>query len=205
MQKFFIDGQSGKIETILTEPSIPPRGVAVISHPHPLKGGTMDNKVVYTLFNSVLALGFIAVKFNFRGVGKSEGVFDNGVGEVEDAIAVTQAVQNQFYLQFGDLPLLLAGFSFGGGIQIQAAPRLNPQSIILVAPSIPKTDTQRLVEAVENILIIHGDKDEIIPLQTTLDWAAPYTLPIVVVPGAEHFFHGKLTVLKHIIHNFQKL
>ncbi|GJL74100.1 alpha/beta hydrolase [Nitrosomonas sp.] len=204
MHKFFIDGPAGRIETILAEPQTSPRGIAVIAHPHPLHGGTMDNKVVYTLFNSTLELGFIAVKFNFRGTGESEGIFDNGIGEVDDVAAVTQAVQNQFGGHSGKMPLLLAGFSFGGGVQLRAAERLNPQSLILIAPSIQNTNTPPLHEIREHTLIIHGDKDDIIPLNTMLDWAAPYSLPIVVIPGAEHFFHGNLTLLKRIIHKFHK-
>lgn len=205
MHKFFIDGPAGKIETILAEPKIRPKGIAVIAHPHPLHGGTMDNKVVYTLFNSTLELGFIAVKFNFRGVGESEGIFDHGTGEVDDVAAVTQTIQNQFHDHSSEMPLLLAGFSFGGGVQLRAAERLNPQSLILIAPSIQQTNTPSLQEIREHTLIIHGNKDEIIPLNTVLDWAAPLSLPIVVVPGAGHFFHGNLTLLKRIIHKFHKI
>lgn len=202
MQNFFIDGPAGKIETILAEPKTAVKGIAIIAHPHPLYGGTMDNKIVYTLFNSTLNLGFIAVKFNFRGVGKSEGDFDNGFGEIDDVIAVTQNVQQQFHDHAGDLPLLLAGFSFGGGIQLHAAERLNPKSLILVAPSAQKMNAPLPNEKIKQTLIIHGDQDDIIPLNTVLEWAAPQSLPIVVIPGAEHFFHGKLTVLKRVIQNF---
>lgn len=199
MQTFFIEGPAGRIETILAEPKTHPSGIAVVAHPHPLHGGTMDNKVVYTLFNSVLELRYIAVKFNFRGVGKSEGVFDNGIGEVEDVIAVTQSIQSQFTDHTGDLPLLFAGFSFGGGIQIRAAERLNPRSLVLVSPSLRHVGAPRIPASVENTLIIQGDKDDIVPLNTILDWATPQSLPIVIIPGAEHFFHGKLNVLKRVI------
>ncbi|MCB1948104.1 MAG: alpha/beta hydrolase [Burkholderiales bacterium] len=205
LQNFFIEGSAGKIETVLAEPRELPKGIAVIAHPHPLHGGTMDNKVVYTLFNSMLELGFIAVKFNFRGVGKSEGMFDNGIGETEDIVTVTQTIQHQFDHHLHDKPLLLAGFSFGGGVQLRAVERLNPQSLVLVAPSIQTADTTASCEGVEQVLIIQGDQDEIIPLTTILDWATPHTLPIVVIPGAEHFFHGKLTILKRTIHRFMKI
>ncbi|SEQ76365.1 hypothetical protein SAMN05421690_100172 [Nitrosomonas sp. Nm51] len=205
MQKFFIDGPAGKIETVLAEPRDLPKGIAVIAHPHPLHGGTMDNKVVYTLFNSMLELGLVAVKFNFRGVGKSDGSFDNGIGETEDIVAVTQTIQHQFSHQLRDKRLLLAGFSFGGGVQLRAAERLNPQSLVLVAPSIQQTaDAAVSCSNVEQVLIIQGDQDEIIRLTTILNWATPHTLPIVVIPGAEHFFHGKLAVLKRTIHSFLK-
>jgi len=210
LQRFFIDGPAGKIESVLAEPDIHPKGIAVIAHPHPLHGGTLDNKVVYTLFNSVLELGYIAVKFNFRGVGKSEGIFNEGIGETEDVIAVTHSIQNQFADHAGHLPLLLGGFSFGGGVQIQAAQRLNPESLILVAPSLRhvkgnvegQAGVPHLPEKVKRALIIQGDKDDIVPLDTTLEWATVQTLPIVVIPGAEHFFHGKLTILKQTILNY---
>lgn len=199
MRKFFIEGPAGRIETILAEPARIPSGIAVVAHPHPLHGGTMDNKVVYTLFNSVLELGYIAVKFNFRGTGNSEGAFDHGIGEVEDAVAVVQSIKNQFIDHAGDLPLLLAGFSFGGGVQIQAAERLNPESLILVSPSLKHVGALNIPTNVKNTLIIQGDKDDIVPLNTILDWAAPQSLPVVIIPGAEHFFHGKLNILKRVI------
>ena len=204
MHTFFIDGPAGKIETVLAEPeNQQPKGIAVVAHPHPLYGGSLDNKVVYTLFNSALELGYIAVKFNFRGVGKSEGNFDNGIGEVEDVIAVTKSIQNQFDSHTADLPLLLSGFSFGGGVQIQAAQRLNPELLILVAPSLRHVSSPQLASIeVNRTLIIQGDKDDIVPLDKTLEWATVQTLPIVVIPGAEHFFHGKLTVLKQTILNY---
>ncbi len=199
MRKFFIEGPAGRIETILAEPATIPSGIAVVAHPHPLHGGTMDNKVVYTVFNSVLELGYIAVKFNFRGTGNSEGAFDHGIGEVEDVVAVAQSIQNQFIDHAGDLPLLLAGFSFGGGVQIQVAERLNPRSLILVSPSLRHADVLKVPENVKNTLIIQGDKDDIVPLNAILDWAAPQCLPVVIIPGAEHFFHGKLNMLKRVI------
>lgn len=200
-----INGPAGKIEAILAEPKTQPKGIAVVAHPHPLHGGTMDNKVVYTLFNSALTQEFIAVKFNFRGVGKSEGTFDNGIGEVEDVIAVSQTIQHQFADHADDLPLLLAGFSFGGGVQIQAAERLNPKSLVLVAPSLKYVSIPAIPDNIEHTLVIQGNRDEIVPLNTTIDWATPQSLPIVVIPGAEHFFHGKLTVLKQVIQNFHRI
>lgn len=199
MRKFFIEGPAGKIETVLAEPTTLSSGIAVVAHPHPLHGGTMDNKVVHTVFKSVLELGYIAVKFNFRGTGNSEGAFDHGVGEVEDAVAVAQSIQNQFIDRAGNLPLLLAGFSFGGGVQIQAAEQLNPESLILVSPSLRHVGVRNIPAHVRNTLIIQGDKDDIVPLDAILDWAAPQSRPVVIIPGAEHFFHGKLNMLKHVI------
>jgi uncharacterized protein len=202
IQKFFVDGPIGKLETILGEPESTPIGIAIIAHPHPLHGGTMDNKIIYTLFHSLLELGFIAVKFNFRGVGESEGVFDNGIGEIEDTVTVTNAIRSQYSNHLPRMPLLLAGFSFGGGIQLHAAVELKPEYLILVAPSVKNLNAPPVLEQTKHVLIIHGEHDEIVNIKTIFDWAAPQSLPVVIIPGAEHFFHGKLTILKQTILNF---
>jgi alpha/beta superfamily hydrolase len=211
-QKKFIDGPAGKLETVLAEPERDtPRGIAVIAHPHPLFGGTMDNKVVHILFKALLELGFITVKFNFRGVGQSKGTRnpgnDIGAGETGDVIAVAETIKKQFDARFdAPLPLLLAGFSFGGAIQVHAAHKLAPQKLVLVAPSVDRLSVPPLTPAtkhergpIPDVLIIHGDQDEVVFLKTVLDWAAPQELPVVVVPGAEHFFHGRLHILKRIV------
>ena len=202
-QKFFIAGPAGRLETVLAEPdSAPPCGIAVIAHPHPLYGGTMDNKIVHTLFKVLLELGFATVKFNFRGVGKSDGAYDNGAGEVEDVLAIVAAIRNHHAIRFADLPLLLAGFSFGGAIQAHAAQRLNPQQLLMVAPAVERLKAPPVAGHAENILIIHGDQDDVVPLQSVLAWAAPQELPVVVIPGAEHFFHGRLHILRRIVLDF---
>ena len=198
-QKFFIDGPAGKLEVILGEPESMPRGIAIIAHPHPLHGGTMDNKVIHTLFTTLLELEFITAKFNFRGVGKSEGNFDHGIGEIEDVITVTQTIRSQFSNHSTDLPLLLAGFSFGGAIQLHAAERLNPKYLILIAPSVANLNAPTVPETTQYALIIQGDKDDIVSPDTLLAWATPKSQPIVLIPGAEHFFHGKLVILKQVI------
>lgn len=211
-QSFLIDGPAGKLETVLAEPdSGQPRGIAIVAHPHPLYGGTMNNKVVYTLFKALLELGFIAVKFNFRGVGQSGGTHnpgENGAGETEDVVAVAESIKNQFAARFdGPPPLLLAGFSFGGAIQAYAARRLKPERIIMVAPAVERLSAPPLLapgvkhgtESAPVVLIIHGDQDDVVPLKSVLDWAAPQELPVVVVPGAEHFFHKRLHILKRIV------
>lgn len=172
----------------------------------------MNNKVVHTLFKALLELGFIAVKFNFRGVEQSEGNRysgnDNGAGEIEDVLAVVETIRNQFTSSVNDAPaLVLAGFSFGGAIQAYAAQRLRPQKLIMVAPPVERLNVPPLahpgakhdIEPIPDILIIHGDQDDVVPLKTVLDWAAPQELPVVVVPGAEHFFHGRLHILKRIV------
>lgn len=202
IQNFFVDGPIGKLETVLAEPDSAPIGIAIIAHPHPLYGGTMDNKIIYTLFHSLLELGFIAVKFNFRGVGKSEGIFDSGIGEIEDAVTVTNAIRNQYSNHLPRMPLLLSGFSFGGGIQLHAAVQLKPEFLVLVAPSVNNLNSPYVQEQTKNTLIIHGEHDEIVSIKTIFDWAAPQSLPVVIIPGAEHFFHGKLPILKQTILNF---
>lgn len=200
LQQVFINGSAGKLETVLAEPENGRRGLAVIAHPHPLYGGTMDNKIVHTLFNTLLKLGFICAKFNFRGVNNSTGAHDHGIGEIDDVVAVAETIRNQF-TDYSDT-LVLAGFSFGGAIQIHAAKRLNPQHLILVAPSVANLNAPPVTQFCENTLIIQGDQDDIVPLQTVLTWAAPQSLPVTVVPGAEHFFHGNLLIIKSIVLNF---
>ena len=202
-QRFFIDGPAGQLETVLAEPdSAHPggiAGIAVIAHPHPLYGGAMDNKIVHTLFKAFLEMGFATVRFNFRGVGKSDGTYDMGVGEVEDVLAVTGAIRSQFSTRFDNLPLLLAGFSFGGAIQAHVAQRLNPQKLVMVAPSVERLKAPPVVGHAASTVIIHGDRDDVVPLKSVLDWAAPQELPVVVIPGAEHFFHGRLHILRRIV------
>ncbi len=184
---------------VLAEPDLSPRGIAVIAHPHPLFGGTMDNKIVHTLFNTVLGLGFISVKFNFRGVGKSDGVHDEGVGEIEDVVSITHYIQNHFTMQHGEQALLLAGFSFGGAIQAHAAQLLKPQHLVLVAPSVERLNAPAVVDHAKNTLIIHGDQDDVVSLQSVLDWATPQSQAVVIVPDAEHFFHGRLADIKQVV------
>ena len=213
IQKTFIDGPAGKLETILAEPtSGHARGIAVVAHPHPLYGGTMNNKVVHTLFKSFLELGFIAIKFNFRGVEQSEGELNSGdntsAGEADDVLAVAETAKIRFAERFATpVPLLLAGFSFGGAVQAYAAQRLKPQTIVMVAPAVQRLKAPPIIRPeVKNreglaprVLIIHGDRDDVVALTSVLEWAAPQELPIVVVPGAEHFFHRRLHILKHIV------
>ena len=198
-QKFFIDGPAGKLETVLGEPDSAPKGIAVIAHPHPLHGGTMDNKVVHTLFSALLELEFITVKFNFRGVGRSEGSFGQGAGEIEDAVTVTQMIRNQFSHQITNIPLLLAGFSFGGAVQLHAAEKLAPEFLLLVAPSVVNLRAPPVPETARYTLIIHGDKDDVVLPEAVLGWAEAAMQPVLIVPGAEHFFHGKLALLKRLV------
>lgn len=190
-----VQGPAGRLEVAVDEPAVSPRGVAVLCHPHPVHGGTMDNKVIQTLARTFVALGHRAVRFNFRGVGESQGQWDEGVGEVDDALAVIAA-------QRGDtaLPLALAGFSFGGYVAAQAAARLAAtapaQRLVLIGPA---TATFPVPAVAPNTLVIHGEADDVVPLQATLDWARPQGLPVVVLPGVGHFFHGQLTRLRDLV------
>ncbi|MCC6916932.1 alpha/beta family hydrolase [Nitrosomonas sp.] len=198
-QKCFVTGPAGRLETVIMLPEGPPCGLAVVAHPHPLYQGSMDNKIVYILSRAFIEQQYITVKFNFRGVGASEGSYADGKGEVEDVIAVTRAMREQYDTGPEPLPLILAGFSFGGGVQAHAAQQLKPHRLVLVAPSVERLHAPPVADHAQHILVIQGDQDTIVPLQSVLHWATPQILPVTVIPGAEHFFHGKLHVLKNII------
>ena len=196
-----IAGPAGAIECAIDEPADVPRGLAVICHPHPQAGGTLDNKVVQTLARAFAQLGLRSVRFNFRGIGASEGAWDGGRGEVEDALAVIAAYRHGAEAEAGlALPLVLAGFSFGGYVAAEAARRLpegaKASRLVLVAPS---TQKERVPAVPSDTLVVHGDADDVVPLAATLDWARPQSLPVTVLPGAGHFFHGQLTLLKNIV------
>jgi alpha/beta superfamily hydrolase len=149
----------------------------------------MDNKVVATLARAFLQCGWRAVRFNFRGIGGSGGTWDEGRGEVDDAIAVAAAMREP------GQPLALAGFSFGGFVASHAAATLHPERLVLVAPA---TANFPVAAVPADTLVIHGEADDVVPLVATLDWARPQGLPVVVVPGGGHFFHGQLQLLKSI-------
>lgn len=189
-------GPAGPLDLAIDDPAggAPARGVAVICHPHPLHGGTMDNKVAQTLARAFVQLGYRAVRFNFRGVGGSGGAWDAGRGEVDDALAVVAAQRDPA------LPLALAGFSFGAYVASQAGARLAPEApaerLVLVGPA---TVNFEVATVPPGTLVIHGESDEVVPLSATLDWARPQALPVVVVPGVGHFFHGQLSLLKSIV------
>jgi hypothetical protein len=191
-------GGAGKVEAIIDAPAIAPCGIALIAHPHPLYGGTLDNKVVQTLAKTFMELGWIAVRPNFRGVGASQGAHDHGDGETEDMLAVAR----QAATRFGELPLALAGFSFCAYVQTRVAKRMNPYRMVLVAPPAGMVSGTRsyVTEAVPaDTIVIHGEKDETVPLANVFDWARPQELPIVVIPGADHFFHRRLHLIRNIV------
>jgi alpha/beta superfamily hydrolase len=189
-----VAGPAGAIECALDAPTGEALGVAVICHPHPVHGGTMDNKVVQTLARAFLQTGWRSVRFNFRGVGGSQGVWDDGRGEVDDALAVIAAQRESA------LPLMLAGFSFGAYVAAQAASRLaedaKPKRLVLVGPS---TQKQQMPAVAPDTVVVHGETDDVVPLSATLDWARPQSLPVIVLPGVGHFFHGQLGLLKNVV------
>lgn len=193
-QRLTMPGPAGALEIVIDTPDDTPRGVAVVCHPHPLQGGTLDNKVAATLARAFVQLGYRAVRLNFRGVGASEGQWDEGRGEVDDALAVIAAQRDP------SLPLALAGFSFGGYVASQAASELpegqKAIGLVLVGPSTLK---QKVPPVPEGTVVIHGEADDVVPLSATLDWARPQSLPVVVIPGAGHFFHGQLPLLKTLV------
>ena len=196
-----VAGPAGAIECAVDLPAAPHAdallGTAVICHPHPQQGGTMDNKVVMTIARAALQLGWRTVRFNFRGVGSSEGTFDEGNGEALDL----QSVVREFAPEG---PLALAGFSFGAFVTVSALQALwserEVRALVLVGTAASRFQVPPLpVESHERALVIHGEKDETVPLGAALDWARPQSLPITVVPGVEHFFHGQLPLLKTLV------
>jgi len=192
-ERLTVPGPAGPIEVVRNVPGPAVRGVALVCHPHPLQGGTLDNKVVQTLARTFFGLGYVAVRFNFRGVGQSAGTFDEGNGETDDALAVLADTR----ARFGDsLPVALAGFSFGSYVQTRVAERVASERLVLVAPAVRRFAVGAV--APESI-VIHGDEDDVVPLADVLAWARPQQLPIVVFPGCGHFFHGRLPQLSRIV------
>ncbi len=182
----------GLIETLVETPSGVARGLALIAHPHPLHGGSLDNKVATILARAALACGLVAVRPNFRGVGASTGTFDHGIGETEDLLAVA----NEMGRRHPQLPWSLLGFSFGAYVQHRLASRLEAQRLILVGPAVtlypfgpPPVPTT----------IVHGEADELIPLAQVEAYARQHAIPLIVLPAAGHFFHGQLIALRETV------
>ena len=197
-QDFFIAGEVGQLECKLDLPSdSTPRGIALLAHPHPLYGGTMDNKVIQTLARAFTTLDYVSVRMNFRGVGASAGVHDAGVGETND-MALLHAYMTQ---QYPHLPVALAGFSFGTFVQAQLQQRLialhtPAERLALIGTAAGKW---QLPEVAADTILIHGEEDDTIPLSDVLNWARPQDIPVIVIPGADHFFHRKLHHIKQLI------
>ncbi|MEO7400150.1 MAG: alpha/beta fold hydrolase [Polaromonas sp.] len=200
-RKSTIQGPVGALEIALDAPAGEPRGVAVIAHPHPLFGGTLDNKVVQTLARAFVQSGWTAVRFNFRGVGGSAGSHDEGRGELEDLLAV---VQHAAPAGDGQAALALAGFSFGAFVTTHAFERLNAsrpvEKLVLVGTSVSRAPAAPIEPAAHlKTLVVHGEQDDTVLLSAVLDWARPQALPVTVVPGVGHFFHGQLPLLKNLV------
>ena len=193
-RRITVAGPAGALECAVDAHAHPGPGLALVCHPHPLHGGTMDNKVVQTLARAFVQLGYTAVRFNFRGIGASAGLWDEGRGEVDDALAVVAALRG------AGQPLVVAGFSFGGYVASQVAARLpdaeRAERVVLVAPAVRNFD---VAPVSADALVVHGEADDVVPLAALLDWARPQSLPVTVLPGAGHFFHGQLPVLKQIV------
>jgi len=196
-QRQRIAGSAGAIELLVDSPVGAPIGVAVLSHPHPLFGGTMDNKVVQTLARAFVQCGWQAVRFNFRGVGASEGQYDEGRGERQDLLSVLGQMAPSG-------PLALAGFSFGAFVTSHAVARLVGQrdlrQVVLVGTAASRFEVAPVPPELHEVtLVIHGEADDTVPLSAVMDWARPQSLPVLVIPGGGHFFHGQLPMLKNLI------
>jgi alpha/beta superfamily hydrolase len=180
---------------VVQDPGVERKGVALIAHPHPLHGGTLDNKVVQTLAKAFYSVGYAALRMNFRGVGESEGVYDEGRGEVEDFSALASFAQENF----PGTEVALAGFSFGGYVAAALATRMKVNRLVLVAPAVGRFPVPSVAPG---SLVVHGEEDDVVPFKDVLDWARPQSLPIVTFPGAGHFFHGLLVPLQKIVHDY---
>lgn len=196
-ERFSLTGAAGLIEALRDRPVGTPKGVAVIAHPHPLFAGTMDNKVVQTLARAFVQSGWEAIRFNFRGVGASEGVHDAGRGEAQDLVEVVRQVAPHG-------ALALAGFSFGAFVTTHAVASLwdegRVEKVVLVGTAASRFEPAQLPAAAhERTLVVHGEADDTVSLQSVMDWARPQILPVTVVPAGGHFFHGQLPLLKGLV------
>jgi alpha/beta superfamily hydrolase len=198
---FHIDGPAGRLEALLecaqdTEPA----GCAVVCHPHPLHGGTMQNKVAHTLARSFAGIGFAALRFNFRGVGESEGRFDDGNGEVDDVLAALRWMR----AELPDLPLWLSGFSFGAAMAVRAAVASKPDGLISIAPAVTRFAGNLLAQPECPWLILQGDQDELVDVEETIAWVNKLEPgpELEIFPDTEHFFHGKLVQLRRAVEDF---
>lgn len=190
--KLRIDGPAGKIETVIDDPGPERKGLALVAHPHPLHGGSLDNKVVKIIADTLFELGYVTVRPNFRGVGQSEGEYDGGRGEVQDMLAVHQFVS----ARYPDIPLVLAGFSFGAYVQSVVSEQIPPAHLLLVGAPV---DMFRMGEPPPHSIVIHGEHDEVAPTAATREWAERHGFAFGLVGDTDHFFHKKLPELKERI------
>lgn len=204
-QVLTIDGPAGAIDVAIDRPSGPPLGIALVAHPHPLFGGTRDNKVVHALARALVRSGRICWRPNFRGVGDSHGAHDEGRGETDDLLAVVDAAREDAGAAgLVSVDPLLAGFSFGAFVQSRvglalAARGEPPGPMALIAPAVSRFE---VASVPANSLVVHGERDDVVPLSAVFDWARPQSLPLVVVPGADHFFHRRIALLTGIVQSW---
>ncbi len=191
-ERLTIAGPAGDLEIAISAPAGVPLGIATVAHPHPQQGGTLDNKVAQTLAKTFFALGYASVRVNFRGVGLSHGMFDDGRGETDDMLAALAYAQSRF----GTLPVVLAGFSFGSFVQTRVAKQIQSERLVLVGPAVKRFT---LEEVPADTIVIHGEQDDVVPLADVFDWARPQALPVIVFPGCGHFFHGRLPQLQQVV------
>ncbi len=195
-QALLIDGPAGRLELLVEHPEQPVRGIAILCHPHPLHGGALTNKVVHTLASSLRDMGRVSIRFNFRGVGKSEGAYADGMGEQQDLQAVIDWAQAQFPGQ----AIWLGGFSFGAyiALAVQDSP---VERLITVAPPVNFFDFSVIEQPAYPWLLIQGEADELVPADQVRRWldTAGLSPDMVFLPEVEHFFHGKLNLLKQAL------
>lgn len=202
-EHFSIAGPTGDLEALLESPQdLDPVGCAVVCHPHPVHGGTMQNKVAHTLARSFVGAGFVALRFNFRGVGKSAGSFDEGRGEVDDVLHAVAWLRNSA----PDLPLWLAGFSFGAAMAIRAAVSIPTDGLVSIAPAVSRFAVDFETQPSCPWLIVQGDTDELVDIEETVAWVDGLDPgpELEIFRDTEHFFHGKLVQLRESVEAFVK-
>ena len=197
-ERLILQGLSGELEALRDQPEGSSKGLALICHPHPLFGGTMDNKVVQTLARAFVQAGWTALRFNFRGIGRSQGVYDEGRGEADDLRRLIAQ------LAPSGSALALAGFSFGSFVASQVVAQVaqshDLQKIVFVGTAASRFVVQGIAPELHNkLLVVHGEQDDTVPLQSVMDWARPQVIPVTVVPGGGHFFHGQLPLLRGLV------
>lgn len=200
-ESIVIDGPAGRLEALLESPQDgDPLGVAVICHPHPQHEGTLQNKVVYTLARAFVAQGFLALRFNFRGVGSSEGQFDEGRGELQDALAAVREARERV----AGVPLWVAGFSFGAAIAVRAAAGSHANGLVCVAPAVSRVKENSGKQPDCPWLVIQGDQDELVDAGDTIEWvnALDPGPELQIFEATGHFFHGKLVRLRKAVELF---
>ena len=200
-ENLFLEGPVGRLEAILERPGEAAlAGAAVVCHPHPQHGGTMHNKVAHTLARAFVRSDFEVLRFNFRGTELSEGQYDNGVGELDDALAAIDFMR----ARHGSYPLWLTGFSFGAAIAVRAAVAAHVDGLVSVAPAISRFAAGLESQPDCPWLIIQGDEDELVDIEETVAWVDSLEPgpELLIINGGEHFFHGRLVELRGAVMEF---